>query len=230
MKTIEYIRENWDKTIRNTKNDEGTLIGLPYPYTVPSVKDSFQELYYWDTYFTNVGLIRCGKESLAKSNADDFLYLVQKYGFIPNGNRTFYLKRSQPPYLAFAVSDVYDAIRDDEWLKNAYPVIKKEYDFWMRKRISPIGLNVYGDNGETAEDCVKNAEAVIARTGIKCGESAESVGRNHFAEFESGWDCTPRFNARCAEFCPIDLNCNLYFYERFLDNVQKKFNIADGED
>lgn len=230
MNVKDYIKEHWDKTVRLTEKDEGTLIGLPCPYTVPSVKDTFQEMYYWDTYFTNVGLLRCGKENLAKSNADNFLYLVNRFGFIPNGSRTYYLKRSQPPYLAFAVSDVYDKFRDDEWLKNAYFAVKKEYDFWMTKRISPVGLNVYGDNGETAEDCVKNAEAVIARTGLKSDDSPERIGRNHFAEFESGWDCTPRFSERCAEHLPVDLNCNLYFYECFLDKTQKKSGIADGED
>ena len=94
-----YIKEGWNECIRETKSDDGTLIGLPYPYTVPS-KEAFNELYYWDTYFTNAGLIKSEKAELAKNNTDNILYLVDKYGFMPNGNRTYYLNRSQPPFLS----------------------------------------------------------------------------------------------------------------------------------
>ena len=103
MSVIDFIRENIKKTVRkNTKGDE-TLIGLPFPYTVPSVSEAFQEMYYWDTYFTNVGLIKSGEVNLAKNNVDNLLYMADKYGFVPNGNRTWYLNRSQPPFLSLMV-------------------------------------------------------------------------------------------------------------------------------
>ena len=94
-KIEKYISEHWDECIKENREDDGTLIGLPYPYTVPAV-GHFNELYYWDTYFTNVGLLTSGKALLAKCNTDNMLYLVNKYGYMPNGNRTFFLKNSQP--------------------------------------------------------------------------------------------------------------------------------------
>ena len=143
MKKIEeYIAENWSDCIKENQNDEGTLIGLPYPYTVPAV-GKFDEIYYWDTYFTNVGLLISGFSMQAKHNVDNMLHLVDKYGFMPNGNRTYYLNRSQPPFLSQMVRDVYEFYKDNCWLKLAYRVLEKEYDFWMNKRCQKNGLNVY---------------------------------------------------------------------------------------
>ena len=64
-KIEKFLNDNLEKTIKYNPNDDGTLIGLPYKYTIPCVSDMFQEIYYWDTYFTNVGLIELGREELA---------------------------------------------------------------------------------------------------------------------------------------------------------------------
>ena len=100
MNVREYIGSNWDNTTRFFTEDNDTLIGLPYPYTVPCIEGKFQEMYYWDVYFTNVGLIKSGRLSQAKNNVDNMCYLINKFGFVPNGNRTYYLSRSQPPFLS----------------------------------------------------------------------------------------------------------------------------------
>ena len=126
-----FISESWDSTIHYNPADTGTLIGLPYPYTVPGVGDTFPEMYYWDTFFTNEGLVLDGRLEQAKNNTDDMLYLVGRFGMMPNGNRTWYLDRSQPPYLSMMVSRVYEYTEDREWLAHAYDVLKKEYGFWM---------------------------------------------------------------------------------------------------
>ena len=78
----EYLEKGWDATVRHNTEDNGTLIGLPYPYTVPGLKDMFDEIYYWDTYFANKGLIISGRVELAKNNCQNMLYLVEKFGFI----------------------------------------------------------------------------------------------------------------------------------------------------
>ena len=96
-KIKQFLDENIEKTVKVTKESSGTLIGLPYPYTTPCVADSYQEMYYWDTYFTNAGLLLWGKADYVKNNIMNMFYLIGKYGFMPNGNRTFYLNRSQPP-------------------------------------------------------------------------------------------------------------------------------------
>lgn len=141
-KIKEYISSHWSECTRENMHDDGTLIGLPYPYCVPAA-GHFDELYYWDTYFTNIGLILDGKAMLAKNNTDNMLYMVNKYGYYPNGNRTFFLDRSQPPFLSVMVRDIYKYYNDKVWLSSAYETLKKEYDFWNTKRILPTGLNFY---------------------------------------------------------------------------------------
>ena len=125
MKVQEYIREKLPLTLRENKKDDGTLIGLPYPYSVPCADGIFNELYYWDTYFTNKALFAVGNVEQAKNNVSDILYLIEKFGYMPNGNRTHFLKRSQPPYVALMVDDVYRATGDKAFLKNSFSVLKK---------------------------------------------------------------------------------------------------------
>src|SRR5205807_6911523 len=78
-----------------------SLIPLPQPYVVPGGR--FREVYYWDSYFTMLGLVASGRTDLVRDMLDNFAYLVETVGHIPNGNRTYYLSRSQPPYLAAMV-------------------------------------------------------------------------------------------------------------------------------
>ena len=79
--TEKFIEKNWDLCMRENRFNNGTLLGIPYPYTVPSV-EAFNELYYWDTYFTNLGLLKFGRPILVKQNTDHMLYLVKKrHGF-----------------------------------------------------------------------------------------------------------------------------------------------------
>ena len=98
MEILKHIEENLQKTVRFNQEDEGELIGMPYPYTAPCAEDMFISMYYWDTYFTNLGLINIEMAQQAKYNVDNMLYLVEKYGFMLNGNMTRYLNRSQPPF------------------------------------------------------------------------------------------------------------------------------------
>ena len=163
----EFIKKNWDECVRSVTEDDGTLIGLPYPYIVPSPKESLQEIYYWDTYFTCKGLYRSQKRELAKNCTDDMLYLVDRYGFMPNGNRTYYLSQSQPPVLSMMVKDVYDYYQDKEWLNKAYEILKKEYNFWTENRMTPIRLNSYGANPVTEEEAEKHYESICKRLNYK---------------------------------------------------------------
>ena len=118
-KVIQFISSHWDDCIKENMKDNGTLIGLPYPYTVPAV-GHFDEMYYWDTYFTNKGLEIEGRFAQAKNNTDNMLYLVNRFGYMPNGNRTYYLKNSQPPFLSIMVGDVYRHYNDKAWLTGAF--------------------------------------------------------------------------------------------------------------
>ena len=211
--TVEnYIEKHWDNCIKRNTKDEETLIGIPYPYTVPAV-GYFDELYYWDTYFTNIGLIISGRGLLAKYNVDNMLYLVEKLGYMPNGNRTYLTNKSQPPFLSEMVRDIYRVFGDNAWLSGAYHALEIEYEFWMTKRISNIGLNVYGGNltGEKSIEIFSNL--FRKRTKYTPQKSEEDMARHAIICCESGWDMNPRWGYEGYEYAPIDLNCLMYQFE-----------------
>lgn len=208
-----FIYENFDKCTRSHREDMGELIGLPYPYTVPSISGGFQEMYYWDTYFTNVGLILSGRTEQAKNNVDNIIYLTDKYGYMPNGNLTRYLKSSQPPFLSLMVRDIYDRTGDSDWLKTAAAALEKEYNFWCVRRSTACGLNRYGVNREKP-GCEGMDAELSKRLGINPPiETAELKIEHFIASCESGWDLTPRFEFEAFNYAPIDLNCLLYALE-----------------
>ena len=146
----EFIRDNWHTTVQHCTADTATLIGLPYPYTVPTAGAMFREMYYWDTFFTNEGLVRDGHPELAKGNTDNLLYMVRRFGKVYNGSRTYYEARSQTPYLSMMVDRIYRLTGDKQWLADAYETLKEEYGFWMRERLTPTGLNRYGSSASDA--------------------------------------------------------------------------------
>lgn len=228
MNVLTYIKTHLSETIRNHTKSEGTLIGLPKPYTVPCADKAFQEMYYWDTYFTNVGLLVCGEEELARNNVEDLLYLADTYGYVPNGSRTYYLRRSQPPYLASAVQDIYRAFADKEWLARAYPILKKEYGFWMRERVDGDGLNRYGCKEEPAWFVQTARDAVKGRLPWQDVSDEVSAGRNICAESESGWVFTARFSRRCTDHEAVDLNSLLFGYERSFAFCERELGLSDG--
>jgi len=211
-KLYNYIKNGWNRCIRETKCDDGTLIGLPYPYTVPS-EEAFNELYYWDTYFTNIGLLKSGRAELAKNNTDNILFLVDKYGFMPNGSRTYYLNRSQPPFLSEMVRDIYEYYKNSSWLKNAYDILKKEYEFWMSKRLTPVGLNKY-DSDLSPDEVKKYADMFRKRIGIDVDIDDVSLARHGMVTAESGWDMNPRWKLDGYNYAHVDLNSLLYLFEK----------------
>ncbi|OIP83580.1 MAG: hypothetical protein AUK44_04830 [Porphyromonadaceae bacterium CG2_30_38_12] len=225
-----FIATNWAHTIRTHTADSATLIGLPLPYSVPSISGMFQEMYYWDTYFTNVGLILDGNVNQAKNNCENMLFLVEKYGFMPNGNRVWYLERSQPPYLSMMIRDVYEKTNDKTWLQKVLPTLEKEYQFWMTKRITPIGLNRYYNaspdsmNEATYWGIKKRLGVNYDTTTVRTLDERTVIGSHVTSELESGWDMNPRFDTRCNDFCPLDLNANLYQYEKNFEFFYSELN------
>lgn len=225
MSVIAYIEENLPKTIRANRDDIGSLLGLPYPYTVPCPEDKFLEMYYWDTYFTNIGLIADGKIELAKNNIDNMLYMVEKYGFMPNGNRTYYLNRSQPPFLYLGVRDIFNETKDIIWLENAYRILCKEYEFWQTERLAPNGLNFYGNHNNISQDRVEILYNDFTKRsgGYTTDDCAEKVKIAHtiMSFVESGWDCNSRFGFDGEFINPIDLNSLLYGFENQMADFSK---------
>ena len=142
----------------NTLTEQG-LLYLPRPYVVPGGR--FNEMYGWDSYFIQVGLLRDHDLDHAKDMADNFLYQVKNYGGkVLNANRTYYLNRSQPPFLTQMVLDVYNKIKDKKWLADALPEIEKYYQLWSTEpHFTPeTGLARYWDFGEGPAPEVLSAE------------------------------------------------------------------------
>lgn len=218
MEIREYIKKNIDKTTKRHHAIDGqdTLIALPFPFTTPCADGMFQEMYYWDTYFTNKGLFRMGMGEQAVNNIRNMAYLLEKYGKIPNGNRTYYLNRSQPPFFGAMLADALAFAPGRLTVAEAYCWLEREYTFWQSKRGTPIGLNRYSCD-YTDEECEEPGitHGYTLRTGKELAPTAAN-GKNVLAECESGWDFSPRFQGRCTEFAPVDLNCLLYHDEMLL--------------
>ena len=211
MKVREYISNSWDKSLRQ-KGHRPDGIALPYPYNSPCAEGLFDEFYYWDTCFINKGLIADGKYEYAMQNLLNMAYLIQRYGYMPNAAVEGMLNRSQPPLFGMMCYDLYHATQDERLKQKVLPALKTEYEYWMKNRILPCGLNAYG-NSATKEVKVYMATEFEQRLGKKFEADREELGSNVLAECESGWDFSPRFNHRCTEYAPIDLNCIMYINE-----------------
>lgn len=218
----------------------GTLIPLPKPYIVPGGR--FREIYYWDSYFTMLGLQADHQDTIIQNMVDNFADLIDEYGYIPNGNRTYYLGRSQPPFFSLMVG-LLAQIKGDSIYIHYQPELEKEYAFWMKGagHLQPEDssfrhvvrlpngeiLNRYWDNHDTPRaesyrEDVKTAQK--AEEQIK-GIKQEDVFRNLRAAAESGWDFSSRwlskdghgnyqlYTIHTTDFIPVDLNSLLYNLE-----------------
>lgn len=126
----EHIDGLWPVLTRSTKNVEkwDSLLPLPESYVVPGGR--FREIYYWDSYFTMLGLAESGHWDKVADMVANFGYEIDALGHIPNGNRTYYLSRSQPPFFAFMV-ELLAQHEGDDALKEYLPQLQKEYAYWM---------------------------------------------------------------------------------------------------
>ena len=222
-----YILTSWEKTVRYTPTDEGTAIGLPHPFTVPGMGGAFNELYYWDTFFTNRGLLLSGRTDLAICNCEDIAALIERFGYMPNGSRTFYIGRSQPPYFALMAKDIFDVTGDRAWFSRMLQIAEKEYLFWMKKRSAGNGLNCYGSD-YPQEYYPRFLSEISSRIELDVSRDPCEAGKCYVAEAESGWDFNPRFSGRCSHFNPVDLNSLLYIYERIFKQYSNELSEHDA--
>lgn len=131
---VQRIDELWDHLSSSSSHDEAahcSLIRLPHKYIVPGGR--FTEMYYWDSYFTMLGLKASGRADLIRSMVDNFAYLLEKYGLIPNGTRTYYLSRSQPPFF-FLMVELLASIDGPPVLTKYLPHMLIEHSYWMSGR------------------------------------------------------------------------------------------------
>ena len=145
--TPEYVKSiNHKPGLLALKTENGGGV----PFVVPGGR--FNEMYGWDSYFEGVGLLIDGRIDLAKAMVDNFIYQIDHYGKILNANRTYYLTRTQPPFMSSFVREVYEASeeKDKKWLRKALNAAITEYEqVWMQKgeRFTGNGLNRYFAQG-----------------------------------------------------------------------------------
>lgn len=234
----EHLELLWDHltvTPDHSVNPRSTLLALPYSYVQPGGR--FREIYYWDTYFTSIGLARAGRFDTVVNMANNFVALIDQYGFIPNGNRLYYLGRSQPPIFSLLVQLIARESGIESVL--AYlPALDAEHDFWMRgaddlssetpasHRVVQVGdgqvLNRYWDDHTGPRPEAYHEDVTLAEAAPTDDEGV--VYRNVRAACESGWDFSSRWlqdpnrleTIRTTELLPVDLNAFLYGMESLL--------------
>ncbi len=229
-----------------SKTSEQGLLYLPKPYVVPGGR--FNEMYGWDSYFIQLGLLKDGEIELAKNMADNFLYEIRRYGKILNANRTYYLTRSQPPFLTEMLLGVYRQTRDRSWLAESVEAAMTYYGYWASEPhlTEQTGLSRYFDLGDGPAPEVLASE--VNSSGHTHYDLVKDYFRTHRVEAydvsrfydrkrdeltplfykadrsmrESGFDPSARFgpfNADVIQYNPVCLNSLLYVMEKEMAEI-----------
>lgn len=230
---VEHIRALWPRLIR-TSNMIGagsSELSLPHSYVVPGGR--FRELYYWDSYFTMLGLARSGRQDLVENMIANFGSLLDSIGHIPNGTRSYYASRSQPPFFYLMVELSRDTSEDH--LRRQLGWMIKEHAFWMAgEHVVPAGgaarrvvrladgslLNRYWDDLDRPRD--ESWREDVALAGRVPARDARALWRDIRAAAESGWDFSSRWLAdgrnletiRTTQLVPVDLNALMFGLEQ----------------
>lgn len=197
-----YIAENLTSTVRPPKDF------LPKPFSVPCT-ETFDNFFYWDTYFTDLAFLELGNPEQVKNNLDNFAAEIDRFGFIPNADHL--TDRSQPPLFCRAVYDLYIKTGDVSEIFAYLPYIKRELDFWENRR-KASGL--YGWGGGKEEGIEPFARYVCDRLRVpeKEGDALKKQGFSFMSIAESGWDFNYRYGKDfdATAFAAVDLTSLLY--------------------
>jgi len=231
---VMHIKNLWGVLKRNADSSAvagSSLLPLPHPYIVPGGR--FREIYYWDTYFTMLGLKESGEHDMMENMVRNFAYLIDTFGHVPNGNRTYYLSRSQPPFFCLMV-EMLASIKGDAIYRTYLPQLEKEYNYWMEgnEKLKPLQsnktvvklkdgslLNRYWDDLEIPRQEAYYEDQALSS---KYPEAkAKKINRDLRAAAASGWDFSSRWLAdkkslgsiQTTNIIPVDLNCLLYKLE-----------------
>ena len=222
----------------DTVSKYSSLIQLPNDYIFPGGR--FRETYYWDSYFTMLGLIESHQIQTVKNMIANFAFMIDKYGFIPNGTRTYYLTRSQPPFFSMMI-DLLANIEGEQVYIKYQPELIKEYNFWMLglNKLKPNQayrnvvrlqdgeiLNRYWDESDQPREESFKQDVEAAK---KSKQKSTDFYRNIRAAAESGWDFSTRWmdttgkleNIQTTFIIPVDLNCLIYHLEISIANTYK---------
>lgn len=234
----QHIENLWHVLTRAPDETGGSLIPLPHPYIVPGGR--FREIYYWDSYFTMLGLEASGKIDMIRNMIDNFAFLIDMIGYIPNGNRTYFIGRSQPPFFSLMVKLLNR--HEADALSRYLPQLEKEYAFWMHgveslKKNQSVHrvvrlpddsvLNRYWDEHDTPRPESYKEDVELAH---QSKQKPEVLFRHLRAAAESGWDFSSRWfkdvtqfsTIHTTEIIPVDLNCLLYHLEQTLSDAYRE--------
>jgi alpha,alpha-trehalase len=235
----EHIRELWNVLERRNRLDRGSLIAIPYKYIVPGGR--FSEQYYWDSYFTMVGLAADGRWDMVENMLKNCTYMIRKFGFVPTANRTYYLSRSQPPFFSLMVKLLARHKNRRLTLLEYLPYMLSEYRFWIKGRKTLADLDEpaaamrrvvcmpdgsflarYFDNKTTPRPEMQRDDVETAKVASDNGQkNFDKLYLDLRAGAESGWDFSSRWftdpseisSIHTTDLVPVDLNCLLYHLE-----------------
>ncbi|KAF7271780.1 hypothetical protein GWI33_015383 [Rhynchophorus ferrugineus] len=217
-----------------------SIIWVPNPVIVPGGR--FREFYYWDTYWIIRGLLLSEMNETVKGILENFLYIVDNYGHIPNGGRIYYLARSQPPLMIPMIKEYYDVTQDRSFIEKNLPIMEKEFEYWMREHTKEIvfdgktyNLTVYGDKsrGPRPESYSEDVESAVI---FKEDSKKEAYYSELKAAAESGWDFSSRWfitnatnkgnltNIKTRSIVPVDLNAMIYWNAVLLSEFNLMFD------
>lgn len=209
-----YIKRQWPNTIRQP-GQHASWFTYPVPYTTPCADENFTQFFYWDTYFTNLGLLQDGFVEQAKNNLLTMNMFIKRLGYVPNADHLIF--RSQPPLFARGVYDYIQATHDLATLKAFMPQLEREHGFFVHDRATPCGLSQYSSY-EPIDALLDMYPYFNERIGYSEEEKQldkASFVRNLMAIAESGWDFNLRYPGKRNRFAilnyaNVDLNSILY--------------------
>ncbi|MGE8259115.1 MAG: alpha,alpha-trehalase TreA [Stenotrophomonas sp.] len=242
-----HIEGLWPVLQRHTStvDPHGSLLPLPHPYVVPGGR--FREVYYWDSYFTLLGLASSQRWQQVRDMVDNFAWQLDQYGHIPNGNRSYYLSRSQPPFFSLMVELLARHEGDDAY-RRYLPQLRIEHAFWMhgaeglapgqaRERVVRLAdgqlLNRYWD--ARAVPRTESWTDDLATAAQASQRPPSQVYRDLRAGAESGWDFSSRWlddpaqlsSIRTTAIVPVDLNSLLFQLEQTLARASTASGARD---
>ena len=241
----ERIEALWSVLTRADGGEEmhGSRIALPHPYVVPGGR--FRELYYWDSYFTMLGLAESGELRMLENMVDNFAFLIDQFGFIPNGTRTYFATRSQPPFFVLMVELLAEFKGDDSVCGSYLPQLKREYAFWMSgadaldgggsaaRRVVVVDGSVLNRHWDDSNLPRQESHAEDVALAARADREPSELYREIRAACESGWDFSSRWFAdgrsmqaiETSRILPIDLNALL----QRLEEVLARTCVSAGE-
>ena len=245
-KIWKHLSAKVDESVMHKQN-QTSMLYVPHPVVIPGGR--FRENYYWDNYWIVKGLLASGLTSPARSIILNNFYLLQEYGLIPNGTRTYYLNRSQPPMLVSMVDDYVNHTDDVPLLRENIHLLIKEMEWWMKHRTVLVdrGERVYSmfhydaaGLGPRPESYREDVETV-AEAKCMTAEEEEHKYRHLKAAAESGWDFSSRWfidenggntgglaNIATTHIIPVDLNSILYRNFVLLDRMLRRLGMQNS--